>query len=394
MYVPYTAQDPGSALTARRSVPRVKPLLVLAAVAAFLFLFLFYQSTEQAGSGISGKTFQTTLPESLPATLQANGQAVVDVSDEETTTSSDPFEELGRCTTLECVSALHPRLRASGSKFNYPHFFLAGWQKSATTSIYRHLRHHPEIQVPLDKEPHYFSSCKFGAPACKVQGGFGNATDYLVSFLGLKEAAASKVGYATFDGSVDYAQKGEWLAPLLAKLFPWLRIVFVFREKVGRSMSYKNMLEEKFQRGCHGDVFKCLSASMSAWGSYAGSTKAWFEAFPASQVHAIQFEELVEDPEGVLRRLKEFLGLDPEMPKRDLANTNRRTSSGGWPIPRDDYEKLVDIAREDQDGLLRVLEERVPGFDGDAWGRRWQKLWDRNFGTCEGSGMCTVASML
>lgn len=201
------------------------------------------------------------------------------------------------------------------------------------------------------------------------------------------------MGYAAFDGSVDYAQKA-WLAPILAKLFPWLKLVFVFREKVGRSMSYKNMLAEKYDRGCHGDIAKCLSASMNAWGSYAGSTKAWFDAFPASQVHAIQFEELVEDPEGVLRRLKEFLGLDPELPRRDLSNTNRRASSSGWPIPRHDYEKLVAIAKEDQDGLLAVLGEYTD-IDTEAWGRRWEALWQRNLATCEGTdAICTVASML
>lgn len=40
------------------------------------------------------------------------------------TATADAFEALGRCTTLECVSALHPRLSAAGAKFNFPHFFL------------------------------------------------------------------------------------------------------------------------------------------------------------------------------------------------------------------------------------------------------------------------------
>lgn len=55
-------------------------------------------------------------------------QVVVTTGDEQ----GDPFELLGRCTTLECVSALHPSLQAAGAKFNFPHFFLAGWQKAGT----------------------------------------------------------------------------------------------------------------------------------------------------------------------------------------------------------------------------------------------------------------------
>ena len=263
----------------------------------------------------------------------------------------------------------------------------------ATTSIYRHLRHHPEIQIPFDKEPHYFSSCKFGAPACKVKGGYSNASDYLVSFLGLEAAAASRVGYAAFDGSVDYAQKGSWLAPILAKLFPYLRMVFVFREKVGRSMSYKNMLAEKSGKGCGDNLFKCLNASMNSWGSYSESTQAWYDHFPAAQIHAIQFEELVEDPDGVLRRLKSFLGIDPELPPRELTNTNRRASSG-WAMSRADYAGLVETARADQERLLRVLEEHASGVDGAAWRRRWDALVDRNLATCNQDAICDVASML
>ena len=224
-----------------------------------------------------------------------------------------------------------------------------------------------------------------------MKGGYSNVTDYLISFLGLREAAASKVGYAAFDGSVDYAQKGSWLAPILAKLFPYLRVVFVFREKVGRSMSYKNMLEEKSGRGCHGDMFKCLNASMNSWGSYSESTQAWYDHFPESQIHAIQFEELVEDPDGVLRRLKEFLGIDPDLPARDLTNTNRRASSG-WPIPQGDYKRLVEMAQADQNGLLRVLEKHTT-IDSAAWQHRWQRLVDYNLATCDGD-MCSVASML
>jgi hypothetical protein len=306
-----------------------------------------------------------------------------------------PFEELASCQSLECVSALHPSLKKSSAKFNYPHFFLAGWQKSATTSIYRHLRWHPEIWVPKDKEPHYFSSCKRGAPACKVKGGYENTTDYLIEFLGLKDAAASKVGYATFDGSVDYAQKGSWLAPMLAKYFPYLRIVFVFREKVGRAMSYKNMLEEKYGRGCHGDLSKCLMQSMVAY-NYSDSTQHWFDHFPASQIHAIQFEDLIENPERVLYDLKEFLGIDPSLPNRPLGQTNKRPQSSGWRIPKKEYRTLVDVAKDDGQGLLNVLERNYDsskGFDASVWMERWERLWERNYATCGGDGFCSVASM-
>jgi hypothetical protein len=289
------------------------------------------------------------------------------------------------------VSELHQRLTKNASaKFNFPHFFLAGWQKCATTSIYRHLRLHPDVWIPKDKEPHYFSSCKRGAPACKVTGGF-NSTAYLYDTFGLKEVAASNVRYATFDGSVDYAQKGAWLAPMLQKLFPWIKLVFVFREKIGRSMSYKNMLAEKYDRGCKGDLAKCLKYSMIAY-NYSDAMVHWFEHFPAEQIHVVQFEHLVEDPDTVLTDLKKFLGLNPSLPEKSLRQTNKRPSSSGWPIEKNEYDKLVDHARDDGQKLVHILKQ-YGKIDSDAWMGRWQGLWNRNYETCDDTGMCSVASM-
>ena len=49
-----------------------------------------------------------------------------DIQVSQIASTGDPFEALGSCTTLECVSALHTRLSAAGAKFNFPHFFLVG----------------------------------------------------------------------------------------------------------------------------------------------------------------------------------------------------------------------------------------------------------------------------
>ena len=100
------------------SIPRVKPLVLvpLVAVAVLAAGFLSFRQ-----------------PKSV--TKLENDHLLV--KDE----GIDPFELLGKCTTLECVSALHPRLKAAGAKFNYPHFFLAGWQKAGMYGCGYHDRH-------------------------------------------------------------------------------------------------------------------------------------------------------------------------------------------------------------------------------------------------------------
>lgn len=99
------ANSPTHTRAATTNDRSIKPLVVAIALVATLFVGYIWTR------GIYGRE-----------------RAVVTTSDER----GDPFELLGRCTTLECVSALHPRLQAAGAKFNYPHFFLAGWQKAGT----------------------------------------------------------------------------------------------------------------------------------------------------------------------------------------------------------------------------------------------------------------------
>lgn len=45
------------------------------------------------------------------------------------------LQALASCTTLKCVKEAH-RLPRSPKQFNYPHFIIAGFQKSATTSTH------------------------------------------------------------------------------------------------------------------------------------------------------------------------------------------------------------------------------------------------------------------
>lgn len=63
------------------------------------------------------------------------------------TTSDDELksglQKLANCRSFMCVKDAHEQLKGK-TKFNFPHFFLIGWQKCATTSINNYLRRHPQ----------------------------------------------------------------------------------------------------------------------------------------------------------------------------------------------------------------------------------------------------------
>ena len=301
------------------------------------------------------------------------------------------LSELGHCSSFECIQHSHERLK-NHTKFNLPHFMILGWQKCATTSIYRHLARHPQIAKPFVKEPHFFTSCQFGGPACRVAGG-NNTKAYIRDTFQVERVAASGLQLATMDASVDYAQYADSMPALLRKLFPWLRLVFVLRERIGRSMSWKTMMGQKFNKGCpKNNLYKCLKGTMQKI-NYTTAMGAWLDHFPPEQIHIIQFEQLDDDPEGILYKLKEFLGLNPNQPPAELRNVNQRVGSSGWPLKQKEYLDLVDAARKDGEKLAYMLEKNGL-YSRMEWMERWESVWARNLETCQTgpNGVCSISS--
>ena len=125
--------------------------------------------------------------------------------------------------------------------------------------------------------------------------------------------------------------------------------------------------------------------------NYSAPLDEWFDYFPAEQFHIIQFEELQADPNTVVRRLKEFLGMDPDLPKgKELKNTNLR-KSGGYNMTRGEYENLLDQVRWDSEKVADMLATRGLA-DKSAWLSRWQQVWDDNLATCDENGHCLINS--
>ena len=169
------------------------------------------------------------------------------------------------CRNISCIIKANDRLQGR-TRFNLPHFFLVGWQKSATTSVNAYLRHHPQYLPGIKKEPHWFSVCQhnLNAPHCLPQ----TEEEYLKDFLKLDEAVASRLEMVTLDASADYAGKGGAMARKLYRLFPWLKIVIMVREPISRLISYTRMhTQSTFQewKACRpgSSLYTCLLPHLS-----------------------------------------------------------------------------------------------------------------------------------
>lgn len=311
---------------------------------------------------------------------------------------NDVLEELSQCETLHCAIKAHDKL-AGRTRFNFPHFFLIGWQKCATTSVNAYLRFHPQYLPGKLKEPHHFSVCqhRLDAPHCMSK----SESQYLRDFLRLENATASRLEKVTLDASADYAQAGGPLARKLYRLFPWTKVVIMMREPISRLISYTRMhTESTYQewKACPADssLFKCLFPKLRPGrltSNYSEPLIGWLTTFPPEQIHVIQFEELQEDPEKVLYDLKVFLGMDINFPERKFSNINsRRRLKEGYPMKKGHYQRLIRMVRWDAERVAEILD-RYGLADRSAWLSRWQAVWQANLSRCNPqTGVCMVDS--
>ena len=317
------------------------------------------------------------------------------------TNFSDPdirnaLMDLQWCQSYECVQTQHELLKGK-TRFNFPHFFLIGWQKCATTSINSLLRRHPEFLPGWQKESHWFTACQLEHknPNCKAPV----LRRYLREFLRIDVAGGGGLVSATGDASVDYGWKGEELAQEIYSVFPWIKVAAIMREPISRMVSYTRMYTARGEllKGCKpkSTHFQCLQRHLvHPKNTYAEALEGWLRVFPAQQLQIMQFEDMQEDSEGVMYRLKEFLDLDPQLPVlREFRNVNSRQSTGGYEMTREEYDMLVEIVREPSEKVARLLEEKGL-YNGTLWLGRWQAVWERmRSEACDAAtGQCVINS--
>jgi len=126
-------------------------------------------------------------------------------------------------------------------------------------------------------------------------------------------------------------------------------------------------------------------------GHYAEALEGWLRTFPPEQIHVIQFEELIENNEEILRRLKAFLGMDTNLPEtKELRNVNSRgTSSAGYTMKLKQYKALVDMVKADTERVASLLGEYRLA-DEKQWMQRWSSVWERMLATCDDKNECTI----
>lgn len=192
-----------------------------------------------------------------------------------------------------------------------PTFLGIGAARSGTTWLYRMLASHPEVFLPEQaKELHYF--------------------DRVVLHQGwewyLAQFRAGAAHRARGEITPDYARLTPAAVNAIAELLPGLRVIFLLRNPVDRTISQlHNFTTQRYRHASTGRLVRTAVERRSARlrNDYARTIRVWSDALGPEAVQIVLYDELVNDPRGAFALVARHLGVDDSFPLPDEVITTR-----------------------------------------------------------------------
>lgn len=174
-------------------------------------------------------------------------------------------------------------------------FIGIGAQKSGTSWAYTCLYDHPQICAPI-KEIHFFSRPRFEKGKEWYEAHFNTCAPTSI----------------TGEFSTSYLYSTD--APLrIHTLYPHAKLIAILRNPIDRSYSqYRNAIKAgEIPESMSFETFAAQEKSVLEQGKYAEQLERYFSFFPREQLLVLIYEDIKKDPVAFMRRIYEFLGVDP-----------------------------------------------------------------------------------
>ncbi len=174
-------------------------------------------------------------------------------------------------------------------------FIGVGAQKSGTSWAYTCLYEHPEVCAPI-KEIHFFSRPRFSEGKGWYEEHFKKC----------------ELGKLNGEFSTSYLYSKE--APeRIHSLYPEAKLIAILRNPLDRAFSqYRNAIKAgEIAESVSFEEYTAKEESVLAQGLYAGQLERYFARFKKEQVLVLIYEDIRKDPILFMRRIYEFLGVDP-----------------------------------------------------------------------------------
>jgi len=206
---------------------------------------------------------------------------------------------------------------------NLPNFFIVGAAKAGTTTLYTELNAHPEIYMPANKEPMFFSSDE------KYNNGLSWYSDTFFRNSGAKPARG--------EATPHYLYWADKVAPRLREHFRLdeLRFIAVLRDPVARAYSWywnmvrdgnesldfrKALAEEPARLRENNDSLRRRGSMIYGYlrgGMYADQLRHFFDLFPRQNFLILLQDDLNANYDQAFDRIFAFLKVSKPDQLRD-----------------------------------------------------------------------------
>lgn len=190
-----------------------------------------------------------------------------------------------------------------------PDFIVIGAMKAGTTALFQYLVKHPGIHMPWRKELDFFSN----------EANWAKGVEWYE-----EQFAAAPGGMLIGEASPNYTKRHSWpdTPKRLISVVPDAKLIYMVRDPIVRMQSmYLDMLH-------YGGEVRPVDAVANDQDYISTSLYGWqlvpyHEHFGPDRILVETAERLKADRDGVLRRVYEFLDVDPAlMPEVDEIRAN------------------------------------------------------------------------
>lgn len=200
----------------------------------------------------------------------------------------------------------------------WPNTFIVGAMRCGTTTLYHHLRAHPDVFMSRVKEPHYFSD--YQRPTWGPDGPLpGEEAAYLDLFT--ESGDAKVVGEASTSYLTDPKAPGR-----IADAVSQARFLVSLRDPVERAHSqfffgvrtgaFEGSFESHLPEDLEAAARRDSNYGYVHQGMFAGPLETYIRTFGRDHVHVLTLEDLSDQPIPTLQEVARFLGIDPEPMER------------------------------------------------------------------------------
>ena len=294
---------------------------------------------------------------------------------------SIPFYDLVKFKTANDSKTLHC----------LPYFFIAGFPRSGTTTLYSLIGHHRQFTAPVYKEVHWLTHSKFDQT---FPNNLRSVLRYIYHFDRTAEKIEQDANLVTCDASAStlwdvgvHSNDGtfECQTPLLLSyILPGAKYIVLLRDPLKRLYSefwyycrsdhMIKLLTRNGPRLFHQlvekslDLFiicksrysllwclhtwqdgvekgRCNSVRLHASLYYLHIIK-WFSVIPRKQFLFIKSEDLFDDPEKTLKEVFEFLKLSPVSDKTTLVNLLKFADNSNENVHKEYYNHSMAVLDE------------------------------------------------